>query len=212
MLIEGIDTNPRAAAIVRSIVALCHGLGLQVAEEESSAPASPRCCRIGDPSAYRVTCSPIPSRPIRRRMSVVPPLPGRSRCWRRRRRSPLADNVERPLARVYRPGHQEEKHVGWRQVAARKRVTVPCHRPAVATASPCHCPRHATAPAMPLPPPCRCPAAPLPPPRRCAPARHSAPLLTQLRAQVIQLRPYPHLLLQATTAAPGAYPEMPSPA
>ena len=33
MLIEGIDTNPRSAAIVRSIVALCHGLGLQVVAE-----------------------------------------------------------------------------------------------------------------------------------------------------------------------------------
>jgi EAL domain-containing protein (putative c-di-GMP-specific phosphodiesterase class I) len=33
MLIEGVDSNPRSAAIVRSIVALCHGLGLQVIAE-----------------------------------------------------------------------------------------------------------------------------------------------------------------------------------
>jgi diguanylate cyclase (GGDEF)-like protein len=33
LLIAGIDTNPRSAAIVRSIVALCHGLGLQVVAE-----------------------------------------------------------------------------------------------------------------------------------------------------------------------------------
>jgi len=33
LLIAGIDGNPRSAAIVRSIVALCHGLGLQVVAE-----------------------------------------------------------------------------------------------------------------------------------------------------------------------------------
>jgi diguanylate cyclase (GGDEF)-like protein len=33
MLVEGVDSNPRSAAIVRSIVALCHGLGLQVVAE-----------------------------------------------------------------------------------------------------------------------------------------------------------------------------------
>ncbi len=33
MLVEGVDSNPRSAAIVRSIVALCHGLGLQVIAE-----------------------------------------------------------------------------------------------------------------------------------------------------------------------------------
>ena len=33
LLVAGIDTNPRSAAIVRSIVALCHGLGLQVVAE-----------------------------------------------------------------------------------------------------------------------------------------------------------------------------------
>ncbi|HVW69811.1 MAG TPA: EAL domain-containing protein [Steroidobacteraceae bacterium] len=33
MLVEGVDTNPRSVAIVRSIVALCHGLGLQVVAE-----------------------------------------------------------------------------------------------------------------------------------------------------------------------------------
>jgi diguanylate cyclase (GGDEF)-like protein len=39
MLVEGIDTNPRSAAIVRSIVALCHGLGLQVIAEGVERPA-----------------------------------------------------------------------------------------------------------------------------------------------------------------------------
>jgi diguanylate cyclase (GGDEF)-like protein len=33
LLVAGVDTNPRSAAIVRSIVALCHGLGLQVVAE-----------------------------------------------------------------------------------------------------------------------------------------------------------------------------------
>jgi diguanylate cyclase (GGDEF)-like protein len=39
LLVEGIDTNPRSAAIVRSIVALCHGLGLQVVAEGVERPA-----------------------------------------------------------------------------------------------------------------------------------------------------------------------------
>jgi diguanylate cyclase (GGDEF)-like protein len=39
MLIEGVDTNPRSAAIVRSIVALCHGLGLHVIAEGVERPA-----------------------------------------------------------------------------------------------------------------------------------------------------------------------------
>jgi diguanylate cyclase (GGDEF)-like protein len=39
MLVEGVDTNPRSAAIVRSIVALCHGLGLQVVAEGVERPA-----------------------------------------------------------------------------------------------------------------------------------------------------------------------------
>ncbi len=33
LLISGVDTNPRSAAIVRSITALCHGLGLHVVAE-----------------------------------------------------------------------------------------------------------------------------------------------------------------------------------
>jgi diguanylate cyclase (GGDEF)-like protein len=33
LLVAGVDTNPRSAAIVRSIIALCHGLGLQVVAE-----------------------------------------------------------------------------------------------------------------------------------------------------------------------------------
>jgi EAL domain-containing protein (putative c-di-GMP-specific phosphodiesterase class I) len=33
MLVESVDTNPRSAAIARSIIALCHGLGLQVIAE-----------------------------------------------------------------------------------------------------------------------------------------------------------------------------------
>ena len=33
MLVEGVDSNPRSAAIVRSIVTLCHGLGLEVVAE-----------------------------------------------------------------------------------------------------------------------------------------------------------------------------------
>jgi diguanylate cyclase (GGDEF)-like protein len=33
MLVESVDSNPRSAAIARSIIALCHGLGLQVVAE-----------------------------------------------------------------------------------------------------------------------------------------------------------------------------------
>jgi EAL domain-containing protein (putative c-di-GMP-specific phosphodiesterase class I) len=33
MLVEAVDTNPRSAAIARSIIALCHGLGLHVIAE-----------------------------------------------------------------------------------------------------------------------------------------------------------------------------------
>ncbi len=39
MLVDGVDSNPRSAAIVRSIVALCHGLGLQVIAEGVERPA-----------------------------------------------------------------------------------------------------------------------------------------------------------------------------
>jgi diguanylate cyclase (GGDEF)-like protein len=39
MLVEGVDSNPRSAAIVRSIIALCHGLGLQVVAEGVERPA-----------------------------------------------------------------------------------------------------------------------------------------------------------------------------
>src|ERR1700722_10470974 len=38
LLVSGVDTNPRSAAIVRSIVALCHGLGLQVVAEGVERP------------------------------------------------------------------------------------------------------------------------------------------------------------------------------
>lgn len=50
-LVAGVDTNPRCAAIVRSIVALCHGLGLQVVAEGVERPAQldflMRCGPIG---------------------------------------------------------------------------------------------------------------------------------------------------------------------
>jgi len=38
MLIEGVDSNPRSATIVRSIVTLCHGLGLQIVAEGVERP------------------------------------------------------------------------------------------------------------------------------------------------------------------------------
>jgi diguanylate cyclase (GGDEF)-like protein len=50
-LVAGVDTNPRAAAIVRSIVALCHGLGLQVVAEGVERPTQleflSRCGPLG---------------------------------------------------------------------------------------------------------------------------------------------------------------------
>ncbi len=39
LLVEGVDSNPRSAAIVRSVIALCHGLGLQVVAEGVERPA-----------------------------------------------------------------------------------------------------------------------------------------------------------------------------
>lgn len=51
MLVQSVDSNPRSAAIVRSIVALCHGLGLQVVAEGVERPAQleflARCGPIG---------------------------------------------------------------------------------------------------------------------------------------------------------------------
>ena len=38
-LVHGIDSSPRSAAIVRSVIALCHGLGLQVVAEGVERPA-----------------------------------------------------------------------------------------------------------------------------------------------------------------------------
>ncbi len=39
MLVEAVDSSPRSAAIARSIIALCHGLGLQVIAEGVERPA-----------------------------------------------------------------------------------------------------------------------------------------------------------------------------
>jgi EAL domain-containing protein (putative c-di-GMP-specific phosphodiesterase class I) len=37
-VVESVDSNPRAAAIARSIITLCHGLGLQVMAEGVERP------------------------------------------------------------------------------------------------------------------------------------------------------------------------------
>ncbi len=51
LLVAGVDSNPRSAAIVRSIIALCHGLGLQVVAEGVERPAQldflSRCGPVG---------------------------------------------------------------------------------------------------------------------------------------------------------------------
>jgi EAL domain-containing protein (putative c-di-GMP-specific phosphodiesterase class I) len=51
MLVEAVDSSPRSGAIARSIIALCHGLGLQVIAEGVERPAQleflSRCGPIG---------------------------------------------------------------------------------------------------------------------------------------------------------------------
>jgi EAL domain-containing protein (putative c-di-GMP-specific phosphodiesterase class I) len=48
MLVESVDSSPRSAAIARSIIALCHGLGLQViAEGVERAPQLEFLARCG---------------------------------------------------------------------------------------------------------------------------------------------------------------------
>ena len=57
MLVAGVDTNPRSAAIVRSIVALCYGLGLQVMAEGVERTAQLEFVAAAGRSACRAICS-----------------------------------------------------------------------------------------------------------------------------------------------------------
>jgi len=50
MLVEAVDSSPRSAAIARSIIALCHGLGLQVIAEGVERPAQ---------LAFLAHCGPV---------------------------------------------------------------------------------------------------------------------------------------------------------
>ncbi len=84
MLVESVDSSPRSAAIARSIIALCHGLGLQVDRRgrgAGTAAGVPVEVRAG--WACRVTCS----RCLLKRMRSLPrrrlPPRRRARCWRK---------------------------------------------------------------------------------------------------------------------------------
>ncbi len=60
MLVESVDTSPRSAAIARSIIALCHGLGLQViAEGVERGPQLEFLSKCG-PVGCRVICWRVP--------------------------------------------------------------------------------------------------------------------------------------------------------
>ncbi len=88
MLVEGVDTNPRSAAIVRSIVALCHGLGLQVIAEGVERPAQLEFLSHCGPSASRATCWPTPSRPRTRRKKRTQRPHEPAASWRQQREMP----------------------------------------------------------------------------------------------------------------------------
>ena len=91
MLVEGVDSNPRSAAIVRSIVTLCHGLGLEVVAEgvERSRPA-----RVPGPlrprSPCRATCWPTRWRPPPPPKKPKPPPPAPALSWPANPAPPLA--------------------------------------------------------------------------------------------------------------------------
>ncbi len=67
MLVEAVDTNPRSAAIARSIIALCHGLGLHViaegVERDPQLEFLSRCGPVGVQgylTAHPVTADAVP--------------------------------------------------------------------------------------------------------------------------------------------------------
>jgi diguanylate cyclase (GGDEF)-like protein len=84
LLVAGVDTNPRSAAIVRSIVALCHGLGLQVVAEgvergaqleflSRCAPIGVQGFLLGDPVEAHAAASEAHSAVTRARLALQSP-------------------------------------------------------------------------------------------------------------------------------------------
>jgi len=75
MLVEGVDTNPRSAAIVRSIVALCHGLGLQVIAEGVERPAQLEFLSHAAPSVLQgyLLAYPVETQDAEKEAHAAPP-------------------------------------------------------------------------------------------------------------------------------------------
>ena len=85
-LIEGIDRSPRSAAIARSVIALCHGLGLEVVAEGVERPGQlATAWRSADRSRCRASCWPTPvEMQIAPQTAEAAAAKARPCCWRRR--------------------------------------------------------------------------------------------------------------------------------
>jgi len=88
LLVAGVDTNPRSAAIVRSIVALCHGLGLQVVAEgversaqleflSSCGPIGVQGFLLGNPVEADAAAHEAKAAGMRARLVLEGSMPGR---------------------------------------------------------------------------------------------------------------------------------------
>ena len=125
LLVAGVDTNSRSAAIVRSIVALCHGLGLQVVAEGAwSAPPS---------WTPRAGCEPLIG--VQGYLLAHPVESSRGRQRSRRRRA---------HARAVARGGQSPAAARGGGVARVRRRHAPPHSPRISGAAPMKASRAAT--------------------------------------------------------------------
>ena len=74
-LVEAIDSNPRSAAIARSIITLCHGLGLQVIAEGVERPEQLAALAQYGPVGVQgyLLAEPVPSDAVVTRCARAPP-------------------------------------------------------------------------------------------------------------------------------------------